>query len=167
MRLNVNLVALSFVVIIIVIFMADSIASAVLIITLIVNFVAICIHLSSIECDEPVKPSSIDIAVSDATAASIGPPVMADAPSGYGAEYDTYSHVNEFVQQPTAFPLQYGPAEGVVGGDAANVIMAQRRTRDKRAMTAAATKTAEYYKYHFADELSEAEGKRWWGANDY
>lgn len=44
---------------------------------------------------------------------------------------------------------------------------AKARTRDKKTMDGAVSKTAEYFKKHFDDELPMAEGQVWWGANDY
>lgn len=167
MRLNINLVVLSFIIIIAIIFMADSMTTAVLLITLIVNFIVVCVHLSSIEneCEDSMSSQS-----STMTAADIGPAVQAAHPgmqqSGYGIEHDLYSHMNEHFSPPTPFPIT-SASDGIVGVDSANVIMAQQRTRDKRAMTAAATKTANYYRHHFADELEESEAKRWWGANEF
>lgn len=176
MHLNINLVALSFIVIIIIIYLADSLSTAVIIITLIVNFVVICVHLSNIDCCDSSSQQLGGAAANPTAATDIGPPVMALMPAqpmvpgeggDYGSAYDIYAHANEYTPEPSVFPLQYGPAEGVVGVDSAATIIAQRRARDKRAMTAAATKTADYYKYAFGDELSSAEAKRWWGENEY
>lgn len=51
--------------------------------------------------------------------------------------------------------------------DSANVRMAKLRTRDERQMESIASRTSDYYKYFFADELNRAESQEWWGANDY
>jgi hypothetical protein len=47
-----------------------------------------------------------------------------------------------------------------------NAIMAQRRSRDKKCMDGWASKDANYYKQHFAEELDEAEAKPWWSSGE-
>ena len=53
------------------------------------------------------------------------------------------------------------------GIDATNARMAALRTRDKKVIDGAVTKTADYYRRHFSDELEKAEAKRWWGRDEY
>lgn len=53
------------------------------------------------------------------------------------------------------------------GIDATNARMAALRARDKKVIDGAVTKTADYYRRHFSDELEKAEAKRWWGQNEY
>lgn len=43
----------------------------------------------------------------------------------------------------------------------------ERGTRDKKRSDGWATKDANYYRYHFADELNYEENKVWHGRNDY
>lgn len=50
--------------------------------------------------------------------------------------------------------------------DAANVMMAQRRARDKRCMDGLVSKDKYYYRHHFAGELDEAEEKVWWSRDE-
>lgn len=178
MHLNPKLIVLSFIVIIAIICIADSITTAVVIIGLIVNFIVICVHLSSIESSDPIEVGPVAPApgppVRDAALGGDGGSMINDyicaphntLPSPYGADYDIYAHANEHVPDPVPFPM-YGAAEGTIGADAAGVIMAQRRTRDKRAMNGMASKTADYFRYNFSTELAESEAKQWWGADDY
>ena len=51
--------------------------------------------------------------------------------------------------------------------DSANVINAQRRFREKRAMDGWACKNAEYFKQFYSDELSAAESRPWFGRQDW
>ena len=51
--------------------------------------------------------------------------------------------------------------------DEANSRMAALRQRDKKTLDGYVTKNSNYYKKHFANELGEAEQKRWWGSNEY
>ncbi len=50
--------------------------------------------------------------------------------------------------------------------DSLGVYYTSSMNRDKRKMDAANSKTADYYKYHFAEELDEAEDRVWWGKYD-
>ncbi len=51
--------------------------------------------------------------------------------------------------------------------DAANVMMAQRRARDKRCIDGAVSKDAGFFKHHYAEELDESENKIWWSRSEY
>jgi hypothetical protein len=55
----------------------------------------------------------------------------------------------------------------VGNADDAAVDLARQRTRDKRSMDGALTKDANYYAYHYGDELDAEEKKRWWGNHEY
>jgi hypothetical protein len=59
------------------------------------------------------------------------------------------------------------PHGTTVGVDQANVEMARRRARDRQAIEGQASKDVNYYRYHFANELDEAEKKRWWGNHEF
>lgn len=50
--------------------------------------------------------------------------------------------------------------------DSANTLMAQRRFHDKKAMDGYTVKDANYYRYHFSNELDEEEAKPWWGRHE-
>lgn len=41
------------------------------------------------------------------------------------------------------------------------------RNNEKRVIDGAVSKTADYYRKHFADELDQEEKKPWWGNNDF
>jgi hypothetical protein len=45
-------------------------------------------------------------------------------------------------------------------------LLARQRFHEKRAQDGWAVRNADYYKYHFSDELAENEGREWWGAYD-
>lgn len=49
--------------------------------------------------------------------------------------------------------------------DSRNVMMAQQRARDKRCMDGA-LKDANFYRHHYAEELTESENKPWWGVGE-
>lgn len=92
-----------------------------------------------------------------------------DAPLGYppdgfyGRNYDDWR----------SFTAGYGGFEppSFIGGkkniDDVNLKYGILRSRDKKCIEGAVTKTADYYKYHFADELVDYESRPWWGRNEY
>lgn len=51
--------------------------------------------------------------------------------------------------------------------DSANTMQVRARTRDKRCLTGAVIKDANFYKKHYGDEFETSENLRWWGNNDY
>jgi hypothetical protein len=50
--------------------------------------------------------------------------------------------------------------------DSTNVYLVKSMNRDKRKMDAARSKTSDFYKYNFDDELEDAEDRVWWGNYD-
>ena len=76
------------------------------------------------------------------------------------------SNVREFQQY--AEPMNMIPFNGTgVPIDEKNTMMAMGRERNKKTLDGLTTKTAEYYKKNYGDELSVSEAKVWWGANEY
>jgi len=76
------------------------------------------------------------------------------------------SNVREY--QRVAEPMNMIPFNGRgVPVDEKNTMMALARSRDKKIMDGFVSKTAEYYKQYFGDELAQSEAKVWWGANEY
>jgi hypothetical protein len=51
--------------------------------------------------------------------------------------------------------------------DSANTMQVRARTRDKRCLTGAVIKDANFYKKHYGDEFETSENLRWWGNQDY
>lgn len=165
MKLNVGFLALTFIVVIVVILLSKDTLTAIMIVTLIANFVMISINLSNTAAkptgenlwSEPVEPTP-RIA-----------PEEPDIPHIYGPEYDIYQ--NNKTTYDTAygapqFALDRGITEAFRGVDAANAYMAQARTRDKKCMDGAVSKTSDYYRHHYSNEFELEESKRWWGNNE-
>lgn len=170
MTLNIYLVVLTFIVLIVVIYLAENITSAVLIISLMANFLIISSQLSSIEMPTwtiTSGASNSQIETSADTASSDDEPI--DHHHMYGPAYDEY-HVNH-----TTYTTAYEEPKHVItsssdttnGADAANAIMAQRRARDKKCIDGAVSKTSDYYKQHFNDELERSEAKDWRSAYEW
>jgi len=51
--------------------------------------------------------------------------------------------------------------------DAAGALLAQKRTVDRQRNDGWAAKDADYYRYHFAEELDTEENLRWWGREEW
>jgi hypothetical protein len=51
--------------------------------------------------------------------------------------------------------------------DSANTMQVRARTRDKRCLTGAVIKDANFYRQHYGDEFDKSEKSRWWGNEDY
>jgi len=62
----------------------------------------------------------------------------------------------------------YNPLYGDGGIDDMNATSTMQRDIRKRAsMDGAISKTSDYYKFHFEEELEREEAKPWWGAREY
>ncbi len=165
MTLNIYIVVLTFIMLIVVIYMAENVTTAVLIISLMANFLIICTHLSSIEMPEWVDPGKSGGGDSEPVEQPIEVTRHAnDEYHMYGPDYDRYH------QNHTAYTTAYAEPKPVIGMssselvggvDAANALMAQRRARDKKCIDGYVSKTADYYRHHFNDELERSENKDW------
>jgi hypothetical protein len=84
---------------------------------------------------------------------------------------DAYEKWDEYRMQQCGAPpepsVNTSAAERSLSVDANNMFMAQQRARDKRCMDGAVSKTADFYKYHYSDELEKEENKPWWGRTDF
>lgn len=180
--LNIYLVALTFILLIVVVYMSENITTAVLIISLMANFLIICSQLSSIDmpswdfleykanANGANDMSSADADVVEHSAIEEDDQLNPDHQHMYGPEYDEY-HVNH-TTYTSAYPepqpvIGMASSELTQGVDASVALMAQHRFRAKKAMDGAVSKTSDYYKHHFGDELERSEAKPWWGNQDY
>ncbi len=88
-------------------------------------------------------------------------------PLPYGEERAAYTG-GYSLAYPEIRPISsLGPEEETQNIDNANTMMARARMREKKAIDGALVKDVNYYKYHYADELSYEENKPWWGREDY
>jgi len=190
MELNIYILVFVFVLIVAAIFIADNLTTAVLLISLSTSFIIMLHHLSNISIrdiftsrDQPresvISGHDVDLTKTQGGSAHWGTPNPDSATVQkeeikrppyeiYGKAYEKYN-INKLTYE-TGYPTSVVPVDGasdaVNGVDATNVVMAQKRMREKRAMDGAIVRTANFYKYHFADELEEHERKRWWGNNE-
>jgi hypothetical protein len=87
----------------------------------------------------------------------------------YGAEYEKHHAYNASYTDCYTKPqpvIVESPAERDTSLDGRNCLIAQRRARDKKCMDGYISKNSDYYKYFYADELSDTENRPWWGRVD-
>ncbi len=87
-------------------------------------------------------------------------------PLPYGEDRATY--VDGYsLPYPKIVPLTtLGPDETSYNIDNMNTRLARERERTKKCSDGWASKDANYYRYHFADELDYEEKRPWWGRAD-
>lgn len=86
----------------------------------------------------------------------------------YGNEWNNYdAYKSTYFNYPKHEPYVESSPDMQLTIDQQAVLMAQRRTRDKRQIDGMVSKDVNFYKYHFGNELDVEENKPWWGRNDY
>lgn len=163
--------ALTFIIMIAVVLLADSMLSAVLIISLLVNFLIIASKYGQIARNElDVSIDDIKSKKNPAVETSIDHNAPEPPIDMYGPFYEMYHSYH------TAYTDCYDAPQMAVGAscaersnsvDAQNTLMAQRRARDKKCSDGWVTKDANYYKHHFGSELDDTENRVWWGRNEF
>ena len=168
MEIDIYIVLITFVVVVIIICLAESFTVAALIVSVLANFLVLAINLSDVSFksrrDVPTGERLDNKETEDTVVGSDEKYHM------YGKDYDEHrinSITYETGYNAPKMVIKDSPTELVQGADEANAIMAQRRARDKKCIDGVVTKTADYYKIHFDDELAAEEAKPWWGHTDY
>lgn len=187
MREHTLFIVMTFIVIVAIIVLSDSMTTAASLISLVASFFVIAAiggkfaRLTGMTKDGSADSSSVDSssagsqtdsssaetsAAAENSMANVGamPFGATEEARMYGADY---SNMRSYV---TSYPLSEArstylatPTECTKDIDTLNAQMAARRTRDKRAMDGAIIKDADFYRAHFADELAYAENAPWWG----
>ncbi|QJX71686.1 hypothetical protein F-S17_0434 [Faustovirus] len=88
----------------------------------------------------------------------------------YEPSYDKYTadKVSYTAAYTNAQPIIVDAAgDATMDADQRMNLMARQRFREKRAQDGWAVRNADYYKYHFSDELAENEAREWWGEYDH
>jgi hypothetical protein len=85
----------------------------------------------------------------------------------YGPFYEMYHQYNNvhYAQPPSRILNTCSERSNQI--DAKVAQYSQSRARDKRCTDGWVTKNADYYKYHYANELSDTENKPWWGREEW
>lgn len=157
-------IALTFIVIIAVIILAESVFTAVMIISIMFNLLVLVQYGDNPSINiTPVEKKTVR---KDMSSQQSAPQQTPSYVSDYGPLYDQWqayrtSYDNAYC--PIYPNVKQSCAERDSSVDAAGALMSQRRARDKKCSDGWATKDANYFKYHYGDELEEAESKRWWG----
>lgn len=166
---------------IIVVLLSDSFVTAIVLCMLLVNLLTLCSHYNVIDIDYStlgnILPSKVTKIDSDKVDLNKEQPVETASdielskpatPHMYGPEYDAWqtnqTSYSECYNEPQ-LPLFASCAESG-GVDARLSLLAQQRARDRKCMDGVVSKNADYYKFHFADELEQSESKPWWGLSD-
>ena len=160
-------IIITFIVIISIIFLAESFMVAMLMVSLIANFLVICLNSTKLASklqlpirDQPIE-TPVDISTNDEVNNEL-PSIL----SSYGKDYEDHQQYKEsysscYDDATPAVAISHSENSHTI--DSLNALMSQRRTRDKRGMDGAVSKDSNFYKYYFANELSEYEDKPWWG----
>lgn len=174
---NIVLILFIFIVVLAIVIMADNMTTALLVISLLTNFLIIykiikksIVGGKSESADDIDKDEQIDFTTSDSldTNTSIEPLDVNILNEGYiyGAENQEYEIYKGYNRRPIS--NIYESAGSVEGVDARNIKINQLRgQRNKDTIESIASKTSDYFKYHFEEELKNEEAKRWWGNNEY
>jgi hypothetical protein len=189
MQLNVvHYIVLAFIVVIGIIYMSSSMASAMVMAGCLAYILIITNNMANLQNSINIlaerkenMETAIDAGGDNETARSgIDDPLSApnilkddveekpheDFSSDY-KNYDSFrqSYTNIYNAAPAR--TAYSNTEKQYTMDIANTLNATRRFHQKRAMEGAVLKNADYYKYHYGDELEQAENRPWWGRGEY
>lgn len=196
MNFEIRFIVLSFIVVIAVLILADSLASAALTVSLVASFLVLYFHFNKLHCQLAAASGVEEDKEEGLTTGREGASEMPTNNSAKSLadirerEENPYTHMYGAAQSkydlfrygmtgyPTPLPgtvfaekdvlkVTGGPSDNVYGVDSLNVYMAQRRFRDKKMYEGIVDKNMDYYKHHFGDELSEAESRPWWGRAEY
>lgn len=149
MKIDPNIVVITFVLVILVVLLSDNMTNAVLIISLITNFLFITVYFSKLTQKDDIN---------------FAEQFSSDHPMNmYGPKYTKWDSFKETIDHNNLKPHEYNYRQNV---DDLNAKIGNDRMRDKRTITGAINKTADYYKYHYGSELDEEEYKPWWGRYD-
>lgn len=177
-----NSLAVAFILLVVVIIITKSLADAALIMSLLVY-----VFILSSNANKLWRKESLEEKPAEPAKAPTEPPQITKPretpPSGqsdlYGpdfAQHYAYTDVGKTgwtgSNSPQAFGTVYSahvdiPHGTTLGVDQATVELARRRARDRQAIEGASVKDVNYYRYHFAGELDEAEKRQWWGNQEY
>jgi len=191
MHVNTVFIILTFIVIVAVVLVADTVQTAATIVSLIAGFFVITTHsrdlsrgltlgiqnwgipLSGTGSSDANTSATTDI-TGDADATAEAPTCQNTQLPGefdqntnlYGGKYESYHAYNasygNCYREPRPVVVD-SAAEAEMSVDAANCLITQKRARDKKCSDGWASKNADFYKYHYGNELEESEAKPWWG----
>lgn len=175
---NIIFIALTFIVVVAVILTVDSLTTAISIISLLASFLVICMQFNKVSkmtmrsrSSEPTIESLDDIAPTDGTEdVNLPNEIIEPEDSETQDVYEDYYKQWDAYRGPTNYtynnPSNTGYSEENMSADLQMMRMGAHRQRDREAVEGAVVKDANFYKYHFAHELSEEENAPWWGRSE-
>ena len=177
MQINVLFIVLTFVICVAVILLADSMTNAMLMISILANFLIISSHFGKINKMSlksaipglfgPACHNNVDGVVESDQSDLSDQTDQPTAQPGQAAKDEHDSYRTGYMGYSAAPTTIFTPSEKNYTIDNANIQMAQRRSRDKKCTDGWVTKNANYFKYHYAGEFEESENKPWWGRSEY
>jgi hypothetical protein len=188
MHINLLFLTLTFIVLIIIIFMSDSLSSAMMVISILASFFVISANSSQvtktiieavdwgkpIDCNTSKSPECDKFLPEEIVTPEPAPPKEPELePQNtnlYGSEYAKHQAYNtsytDCYTKPQPIIID-SAADRDTSVDERNCLIGQRRARDKKCMDGYVSKGADFYKYFYAQELEETEMRPWWGRADY
>ncbi|MHB2029559.1 MAG: hypothetical protein ACYCPT_12195 [Acidimicrobiales bacterium] len=183
MELNIYLIVFIFIILVAIVLLVQDLVVAMLIISLLTNFLTICInmHVLTVKSmpapitdllEKPKKDvvesftDKSDPAVYDGTLYDREQPIDEQGTkypaSLYGDAYANYE------KQKTPCYKKAKPFFGDENDtDAGMTYYTRRSTRDKQAIDGYVSKTADFYKYYYDDQFNEDQNSEWWGQYEY
>jgi hypothetical protein len=182
--MNAAFIALTFILLIVIIFLARDMTEAVLIISVLANLLVISSHFGVLsrglidittrdgEAPDNNTNNNTDSNTDDThTDTSVNSDVVAAHPDGdmYGPFYDQWAaYKGSYTTAYDAPRMAVGTgAEQAYTVDERNALLAQQRARDRKCSDGWLTKDKYYYEYHYGSELADEEAKAWWGRHEY
>lgn len=167
-----------------VILISDSFSNALVVLSIVFNMILLCLLLGVIPGQnlsmviQPKQGLLPTMQPPTMQLPTIQPPVVPSKPPAesfnpvfdnlYGTDWNNYdAYKMTYFDYPKVTPYAESSPDLQLGVDQSCAYYAQRRTRDKKQMDGIATKDANFYKYHFYDELEQSENKPWWGRSEF
>ena len=166
MNANILFIVLTFIVIIAVIITADNLTTAMIMISLLTNLLVISSYFRKISKLDGIAESIVSGEPEPIVEDNASTNIEDDQSSNiYGDDYNNwYAYKASYDNVPDNIVF---PGSATASIDTMNIAQTQHRAkRANKSIEGAVSKDANFYKYHFASELDEAENKPWWSRNE-
>ncbi len=166
--------AFFYVITIAIILLADDLTMTVAILALVANILTISICFNKMGAiqqknPDPVAAPNMPAPASNELQSTIESIEEIDQnPNLYGDEWEAHHVYNSTFDTLDANHVAIdSPAELGNDYDSTNALLSRQRYQTKKAIDGGLVKTADYYKYQYANELAESEAKPWWGNTEF
>lgn len=166
MNNNLLFIIFTFIIIIVVIILSDNLTNAILIVSLIANFLIISTQFSQITKDTFVSKNNnnhVDDDIVD------NEDLTKYHESIYGSDYDNWKlYQNQITDsmQPAVPGIACGDRDSSIDTAGVNLTIKRGGMRDQNQINGALLKNADFYKYHYGNELKESEDRPWWSRGE-